>query len=150
MPDIEGPYIVTAPLDLEGIKASIGKPLEHSVLIHGSPRTMPDWRASLALADRDRAALLAEVERLTSERDTERAMRIERDGLLAAERERFAVAYDAAQKLAGERDEARVDFRDLSEAVKAAWHQCNSAGLNREQYAALHRAFEISVARQVG
>jgi len=56
---------VTAPLDLEGIKASIGKPLEHSVLIHGSPRTMPDWRASLALADRDRAALLAEVERLT-------------------------------------------------------------------------------------
>ena len=111
MPDIEGPYIVTAPLDLEGIKASIGKPLEHSVLIHGSPRTMPDWRASLALADRDRAALLAEVERLTSERDTERAMRIERDGLLAAERERFAVAYDAAQKLARERDDARAACR---------------------------------------
>lgn len=54
--------------------------------------------------------LVAEVERLTSERDTERALRIERDGLLAAERERFAVAYDAAQKLAGERDEARVDL----------------------------------------
>ncbi len=43
--------------------------------------------------------LVAEVERLTSERDTERALRIERDGLLAAERERFAVAHDAAQKL---------------------------------------------------
>jgi uncharacterized protein YgfB (UPF0149 family) len=49
-----------------------------------------------------------------------------------------------------ERDEARADLRDLSEAVKAAWHQCNSAGLNREQYATLHRAFEIAAARQVG
>ena len=64
--------------------------------------------------------LVAEVERLTSERDTERAMRIERDGLLAAERQRFSAAYDAAQKLAGERDEARAACRLAQEAFRTA------------------------------
>jgi hypothetical protein len=41
----------------------------------------------------------------------------------------------------------RVNMECLAVATKDAWHQCNSAGLNREQYAALHRAFEIAVAR---
>lgn len=141
-------------------------------------REIERLRLEYAGAFDERDLARAEVERLTSER----AMRIERDGLLAAERQRFAVAYDAVQQMhrergearaeverltnenamlrdtedarlvvaERERDEARADLRDLSEAVKAAWHQCNSAGLTREQYATLHRAFEIAVARQVG
>lgn len=51
-------------LDLEPIKQRIGKPIAHTVLVHASPRTMPDWRRSYEEADRDRAALVAEVERL--------------------------------------------------------------------------------------
>ena len=113
-------------------------------------REIERLRLEYAGAFDERDLARAEVERLTSERDVERDMRIERDGLLAAERQRFTVAYDAVQQMHRERGEARADLRDLSEAVKAAWHQCNSAGLNREQYATLHRAFEIAVERQVG
>lgn len=55
MPDIEGPYIVTAPLDLEAIKAHI-----RFACYYHEREGWPDRDAGA-----DIAALVAEVERLT-------------------------------------------------------------------------------------
>lgn len=60
----------------------------------------------------------AEVERLTSERDVEKDMRIERACLLVAERLRFTVAYDAVQQMHRERGEARAEVERLRGAVR--------------------------------
>lgn len=184
MPDIEGPYTVTAPLDLEAINADLAAALHPEWFVGLDHQCGDDWLAvfdadpdslgSSAAADAalvcggihpDRvgraafiaaaplrvAALLAEVERLTSERDVERAMRIERDGLLAAERQRFTAAYDAAQKLAGERDEARAACHLAQEAFRTAIpFGTNPDDRNRSRATLDHASAAVSAVLGVG
>lgn len=52
---------------------------------------------------------------------------------------RVAVAPEHFLALVAEVSTVRRERDDLREAALAAWHQLNSAGLNREQLAALNR-----------
>ena len=104
---------VTAPLEPRRFNAEDIAAIRSNLDLRGTGDPRRDQAAIdyHAINCRD---LLAEVERLTSERDVERDMRVERAGLLAAERMRFAVAYDAVQQLHRERAAARAEVERLT------------------------------------